>query len=302
MSNIILYSNTLKCEYILMKLKHEKEGKRQRLKLKHGVRWWSTLGLKSKVTYKELYGASGPENEGKDVVGFSRLYVYDAAPFENSPIPLAAERTRRKDPLNSFNKYIYGWNIGDNHYWASVAYTAVPVFSIAAVWFLGFGLCLLTIGVCYFCRKREPYGYSPTCYALSLILLILFSFTAMYTSLSSYVLIDSGFVRSVLQIVLFYDNRIGCAVLYIGQGSFHHSMSSTLQYVVHQADSTVDKLKNVSDYLAQAKQVGIDRIFLPTNVQTDIDGAETDINNSAGTLADKTKENVDNIQDLLDSA
>jgi len=58
----------------------------------------------------------------------------------------------------------------------------------------------------------------------------------------------------------------------------------------------------VSDYLAQAKQVGIDRIFLPSNVQTDIDAAETDINNSAGTLADKTKENSDNIQDLLDSA
>ncbi|XP_047158177.1 uncharacterized protein LOC124828835 [Vigna umbellata] len=218
--------------------------------------------------------ASGPENEGKDVVGFSGLHVYDAAPFENSPVPLAAERTRRKDPLNSFNKYLYGWNITDNHYWASVAYTAVPMFSIAAVWFLGFGLCLFTIGVCYFCRKREPYGYSPTCYALSLILLMLFTFTAV----------------------------IGCAVLYIGQGSFHHSMSSTLQYVVHQADSTVDKLRNVSDNLNQAKQVGIDRIFLPTNVQTDIDAAETDINNSAGTLADKTKENSDNIQDLLDSA
>lgn len=61
---------------------------------------------------------AGPEIEGKGVVGVSRLYVYDAAPYENSPLPLAAERTRRKDPLNSFNKYIYGWNISDNHYWA----------------------------------------------------------------------------------------------------------------------------------------------------------------------------------------
>ncbi|KAG5018603.1 hypothetical protein AAZX31_06G062900 [Glycine max] len=218
--------------------------------------------------------ASGTENEGKNVVGLSRLYVFAAAPFESSPFPLAAERTRRKDPLEGFNKYIYGWNITSSDYWASVAYTAAPLFSIAAVWFLGFGLCLVIIGVCYFCRKREPYGYSPTCYALSLILLILFTFTAL----------------------------IGCAVLYIGQGSFHHSMTHTLQYVVHQADSTVDKLRNVSDYLAQAKQVGIDRVFLPTNVQTDIDQAETDINNSASTLADKTKENSDNIQDLLDSA
>jgi len=66
----------------------------------------------------------------------------------------------------------------------SVAYTAVPMFSIAAVWFLGFGLCLMTIGVCYFCRKREPYGYSPTCYALSLILLILFTFAAVCVHIS----------------------------------------------------------------------------------------------------------------------
>ncbi|KAL2346688.1 hypothetical protein Fmac_000688 [Flemingia macrophylla] len=217
--------------------------------------------------------ASGPENEGKDV-GFSRLNAFDPAPDENSPLPLAAERTRRKDPLNALNEYIYGWNISDSHYWASVGYTAVPLFSFAAVWFLGFGVGLLIITVCYFCRKREPYGYSPTCYALSLILLILFTLTAM----------------------------IGCAILYIGQGSFHHTMTSSLQYVVNQADSTVDKLRNVSDYLGQAKQVGIDRVFLPTNVQTDIDEAETNINNSAGTLADKTKENSDNIQDLLDSA
>ncbi|KAK7410239.1 hypothetical protein VNO78_00868 [Psophocarpus tetragonolobus] len=216
---------------------------------------------------------SGPEIEAKDV-GLSRLYVYAAAPFQSSPLPLAAERTRRKDPLHAFNNYIYGWNITDTHYWASVTYTAVPVFSIAAVWFLGFGLCLLIIAVCYCCRKREPYGYSSTCYALSLILLIIFTFTAL----------------------------IGCAVLYIGQGSFHHSMTNTLQYVAHQADSAVDKLRNVSDYLAQAKQVGIDRVFLPTNVQTDIDDAETNINTSASTLADKTKENSDNIQDLLDSA
>ncbi|XP_027356904.1 uncharacterized protein LOC113866221 [Abrus precatorius] len=226
-------------------------------------------------SFFSLPDSGRPQNEGK-VVGLFRVDEIASEPFENSPFPLAlaAERTRREDPLDGFNTYTNGWNISDRHYWASVAYTAVPVFSIAAVWFLGFGLCLLLITVCYFCRKRAPYGYSSTCYALSLILLILFTFAAI----------------------------IGCAVLYIGQGSFHHSMTTTLQYVVQQADSTVDKLRNVSDYLAQAKQVGIDRVFLPTNVQTDIDEAETNINASASTLADKTKENSDNIQDLLDSA
>lgn len=61
---------------------------------------------------------TGTENEGKNVVGLSRLYVFAAAPFESSPFPLAAERTRRKDPLDGFNKYIYGWNITSSDYWA----------------------------------------------------------------------------------------------------------------------------------------------------------------------------------------
>ncbi|KAK2392091.1 envelope glycoprotein B [Trifolium repens] len=233
---------------------------------------------------------SGKENEGNGVA-FSRWDEIAAEPFENSPplpfenspslpfenspssLPLAAERTRRKDPFDGFNKYTNGWNISNHHYWTSVSYTAVPVFSIAAIWFLGFGLCLLLLIVGHFCRKSEPYGYSTTCYSVSLILLILFTFTTL----------------------------IGCAVLYIGQGSFHRSTTTTLQYVVYQADSAVDKLRNVSDYLAQAKLVGIDRVFLPANVQTDIDTAEADINTSAGTISEKTKENSANIQDLLDS-
>lgn len=68
-----------------------------------------------------------------------------------------------------------------------------------------------------------------------------------------------------------------------------------------EADSTVDKLRNVSDLMAQAKQVGIDRVFLPANVQTDIDDIQTKINASASTLADQTTKNADDIQDLLDS-
>ncbi|XP_045805949.1 uncharacterized protein LOC123898949 [Trifolium pratense] len=227
---------------------------------------------------------SGKENEGNGVA-FSRWDEIAAEPYENSPpsllpfenspssLPLAAERTTRKDPFHGFNKYTNGWNITDHHYWTSVSYTAVPVLSIATIWFLGFGLCLLLLIVGHFCRKSEPYGYSTTCYSVSLILLILFTFTTL----------------------------IGCGVLYIGQGSFHRSTTTTLQYVVYQADSAVDKLRNVSDYLAQAKLVGIDRVFLPANVQTDIDTAEADINTSAATISEKTKENSANIQDLLDS-
>lgn len=65
----------------------------------------------------------------------------------------------------------------------SVGFTAVPLFAIAAIWFLGFGLCFSLMFLCYFCcKQRHPYGYSRTAYALSLIFLALFTILAMYIS------------------------------------------------------------------------------------------------------------------------
>lgn len=65
----------------------------------------------------------------------------------------------------------------------SVGFTAVPLFVIAFVWFVGFGLCLSLICLCYFCCATQPYGYSRMAYALSLILLVVFTIAAVYASL-----------------------------------------------------------------------------------------------------------------------
>lgn len=100
---------------------------------------------------------------------------------------------------------------------------------------------------------------------------------------------------------MYSGNSVGCVVLYAGQGKFHSSTTNTLEYVVNQADFTVEKLRSISDYLGAAKQLGVDQVFLPSNVQTDIDQIETKINSSATTLADRTMENSNDIHDLLDS-
>ncbi|XP_039004771.1 uncharacterized protein LOC120131986 [Hibiscus syriacus] len=225
--------------------------------------------------------ASGKENgsDVKSAVEFSAVEVPVGEPLPPLEVPtssslvLAARRTCRKDPLNGFKRYTGGWSFRERHYWASVAYTAVPLFAIAAIWFVGFGLCLLLILVIYFCRKRRPYGYSRIACVTSLIFLVLLAVAAM----------------------------LGCIVLYVGQERFHSSTTKTLQYVANQADLTVRKLKDVSDSLATAKQVGVDKVFVPSNVQTDIDDIGTKIISSAGALADKTEDNSDDIRDLLDS-
>ncbi|KAI5320745.1 PREDICTED: transmembrane [Prunus dulcis] len=192
---------------------------------------------------------------------------------QNSSLILAEKRTYRKDPLDGFKKYTGGWNISNDHYWASVGFTAAPFFVIAGVWFVLFGLSLSFICLCYCCCPREPYGYSRTAYALSLIFLILFTLAAI----------------------------VGCIVLYTGQGKFHSSTTNTLKYVVSQADTTVENLRNLSGYLGAAKRIGVDAIFLPADVQSNIDNVLTKINSASNTLSDKTEKNSKRIQDGLDS-
>ncbi|KAL9314445.1 hypothetical protein ACSQ67_019897 [Phaseolus vulgaris] len=191
----------------------------------------------------------------------------------NTSLILAQRRTTRKDPLDDFNRYTGGWNISNRHYIASVVFTAVPFFVVAAVWFVIFGLSLSLICLCYCCCPREPYGYSRLAYALSLIFLILFTVAAI----------------------------VGCVLLYTAQGKFHGSTTSTLEYVVGQAEFTAENLRNVSDYLDAAKKIGVDAVFLPADVQKEIDEIKTKINSSASELSSKTKDNSETIKDVIDA-
>ncbi|XP_059644979.1 uncharacterized protein LOC132286639 [Cornus florida] len=203
----------------------------------------------------------------------SVLEANNGMPVNNSSMILAAEKTHRRDPLDNFNYYEGGWNISEEHYISSVAFTAAPLFLIAAIWLLAFGLCLLTLCFCYCCCRRRRYGYSQTAYAVSLILLSFFTIAAI----------------------------VGCIVLYTGQGKFHSSTKDTLDYVVRQSETTVQDLRNVSDYLAAAKKIGVDQIFLPPDVQDKIDNVDAMINASASTLEHETKKNSKDIRDVLES-
>lgn len=200
-----------------------------------------------------------------------RFTAEEQGPVGNNSMILAAKRTYRRDPLDNFKKYNRGWNISEKHYWASVGFSAAPFFVIALVWFVVFGLTLSLICCCYCCCPHPPYGYSKTAYALSLILLVLFTVAAI----------------------------VGCIVLYTGQGKFDKSTGRTLNYVVEQANNTVYDLRNVSDYLSAAKNIGVARFFLGGDIQTHIDAIDAKINSSATTLADKTKENSDRIENVL---
>jgi len=71
---------------------------------------------------------------------------------------------------------------------------------------------------------------------------------------------------------------------------------------VNQAYIVVENLRNiVSGYLAAAKGVTVNSIFLPSDVQKNIDNIETKINSSASTLSQTTSDNSKTIQNGLDA-
>lgn len=213
---------------------------------------------------------------GSNWLALSRRLAVDAPAgplVDNSSFILAADRTYRKDPLNGYQRYTGGWNISEAHYWASVGYTAYPTFIIALVWFVVFGVALFSICCCYCCCGHRSSSYSRFAYALSLVVLIIFTCVAI----------------------------AGCCILYTGQGKFHHSTSKTLDYVGGQADYTVDNLRNFSNSLAAAKTIDVDHTFLPADVQGRIDTIQKKLNASANELSSRASSNLEDIDNVLDT-
>ncbi|URD75399.1 hypothetical protein MUK42_09963 [Musa troglodytarum] len=221
---------------------------------------------------------SGGRQLEEDGFGAWRRFVAELpsagdATVHNNTFVLAAERTYRQDPMNGYQPYTGGWNIRNQHYWASVSFTAIPLFAIAVAWFLGFGIVLLLICCCYCCCRRRKHSYSRAADVISLILLVLLTCAAI----------------------------AGSAILYQGQGRFHKSTSATLDYVVRQANLTVDNLQKFSGSLADARNIGVDQIFLPTDMQSKIDVLHTKINTSATALSTQTSKNSKSIHGVLDA-
>ncbi|XP_052730805.1 uncharacterized protein LOC108322028 isoform X3 [Vigna angularis] len=175
---------------------------------------------------------------------------------------LAANRTNRPDILRGFQRYRGGWDIADQHYWASVGFTGAAGFILAALWFISFGLALVIHLCCGWAITIKGKGSNHS-QRICLILLISFTFAA----------------------------ATGCILLSVGQDKFHGQALDTLHYFVNQSDYTVQTLRNVTEYLSLAKTINVTRIVLPSDVMEGIDKLNVDLNTAADTLSEKTNEN-----------
>ncbi|KAF8687164.1 hypothetical protein HU200_042828 [Digitaria exilis] len=185
---------------------------------------------------------------------------------------LAAERTRRKDPLDGLRYYTGGWNISNRHYLASAGFSAAPVFVLAALWFVAVAAAALVACCCCCCRGGgSNYSYSRRVFALSLVFLIVFTAAAI----------------------------IGCAVLYDGQRKFNGSTTATLDYVVSEADAAAATMRNFTGLLETAKGAGGGVASLPADVTRTIDDVTQRVNNASDVLAARTASNSRRIRTAL---
>ncbi|KAL6629971.1 hypothetical protein ACP70R_029736 [Stipagrostis hirtigluma subsp. patula] len=212
------------------------------------------------------------------LVGAS-LFAVDAsaaAAGTNSSFVLAAAQTHREDPLDGLSYYTGGWNISDEHYWASIGFTAAPVFAAGAAWFVVFGIALFVTGCCCCfccCRGRRGDSYSRACLVVSLVLLLAATAAA----------------------------AVGCAVLYHGQGRFHGSTAATVEYVVAQSGGTVANLRDFRGFLGTAKAAGVGPFTLPDDVKRKIDVVMRKVAVASDELAARTSSNAANIRDALET-
>ncbi|KAB1999570.1 hypothetical protein ES319_D12G171200v1 [Gossypium barbadense] len=85
------------------------------------------------------------------------------------------------------------------------------------------------------------------------------------------------------------------------QDEFHGEVLHTLKYVVNQSDYTLQILNNVTQYLSLAKTINVAELFLPSNVITDTDKLNLDLNAAADTLTENTDENAVRIRRVFNA-
>ena len=102
----------------------------------------------------------------------------------------------------------------------------------------------------------------------------------------------------VLRLVINF--RAGCIILHCGQELFHSSTIKTVDYIVGQGNLTVDSLRNFSGSLAAAKNIGVDQVFLPVQVQQKIDVIEDKLNSSANEFSTRALENSKKLKQVMD--
>jgi hypothetical protein len=96
-----------------------------------------------------------------------------------------------------------------------------------------------------------------------------------------------------------FGTRSGCTVLLYGQSEFRDEATHTVNFIVNQSDFTIQALRNVTEYLSLAKTITVAALYIPSDVQGQIDNLKGDLDKAADTISLKTSENYKMIRKIL---
>ncbi|XP_023734179.1 uncharacterized protein LOC111882041 [Lactuca sativa] len=219
-----------------------------------------------------ILGENGEDGHWRNGILSSSAQAPAPSSGSSGALVLAGSRTKRPDILNRFRKYRGGWDITNKHYWASVGFTGSAALILGMIWFVFFGVAMITH---HFCGWRIDIKGKESRLSQTLCLILLIIFTCAAAT--------------------------GCILLSVGQDEFHGEAVDTLNYVVNQSDYTVQTLVNVTGYLSLAKTVNVAQFYLPSDVKDSIDKLNVDLNSASDTLGRKTHQNSRKIRTVFDA-
>ena len=84
------------------------------------------------------------------------------------------------------------------------------------------------------------------------------------------------------------DYSAGSTFLYSSQGEFQNSTVNVFGYILKQADTIVQKLREIFNYLLGAKKIGVGEVVLPPELVAKIEQMQGQINGIADQLLNIT--------------
>jgi hypothetical protein len=84
-----------------------------------------------------------------------------------------------------------------------------------------------------------------------------------------------------------------------GQSEFCDEATHTVDFIVNQSDFTFQTLRNVTEYSSLAKTLAVAALYIPSDVQGQIDDLKGDLDKAADTISLKTSENYKMIRKIL---
>ncbi|GER28147.1 Na(+)/H(+) antiporter NhaB [Striga asiatica] len=183
--------------------------------------------MSSKEMMNSTSGSSSSRKHLIFVISMAVALSASRASAQTSNSSLHLDNTVRVDPLDNLRKYREGYDVTNEHYWSSTAFTGVSGYAISAAWLmcgLGYGVYLLVRKS--FKKNRKPKKIVPchkNCRLKPLVIAIVFTVLAI----------------------------LGVGLVLGGNAKFHSRAKTVIDIVIDTADEASDTIRNTTQAMKE---------------------------------------------------